>query len=66
MNWNGVKSYPHITVSDIGSISMDEQMSAIDQAYQAGLLDITDDDRQMIRDILKMPRLTSEQMKITE
>jgi hypothetical protein len=66
MNWNGVKSYPHITVSDIGSISMDEQMTAIDQAYQAGLLDITDDDRQMIRDILKMPRLTSEQMKVVE
>lgn len=66
MNWNGVKNYPHITVSDIGSISMDEQMSAIDQAYQGGLLDITDDDRQMIRDILKMPRLTSEQMKIVE
>jgi len=35
MNWNGIKSYPKLTVSDIGSISMDEQMSAIDQAYQA-------------------------------
>lgn len=66
MNFNGVKDYPKLTVSDIGSISMDEQMTAIGTAYNNGLLDITQDDKQMIRDILKMPRLTQEQMKEIE
>lgn len=65
-NFNGVESYPKLIVADIGSISMDEQINAIDQAFNSGILDITDDDRQMIRDVLKMPRLTQEQMKDLE
>jgi hypothetical protein len=61
-NFNGVENYPKLTVSDIGSISMDEQINAIGTALDKGLVDITADDKAMIRDILKMPKLTQEQI----
>lgn len=66
LNFNGVENYPKLTVTDIGSISMDEQMGAISTALSSGVLDITQDDKQMIRDILKMPRLTQSQIKEVE
>lgn len=66
LNYNGVENYPKLTVSDIGSISMDEQINAIGSAVEKGLLDITQDDKNMIRDVLKMPRLTQEQIKEIE
>lgn len=66
LNYNGVVNYPKVTVSDIGSISMDEQINAIGSAVEKGLVDITQDDKNMIRDVLKMPRLTQEQMKEIE
>lgn len=65
-NYNGVEKYPTLTVADIGSISMDEQINSIISMNEAGLIDITQDDRQMMRDILKMPRLTAQQMKDIE
>lgn len=66
LNYKDVTVYPKLTVSDIGSISMDEQMTAIGSAVEKWLLDITPDDKAMIRDILKMPRLTQEQMNQIE
>lgn len=66
LNYNGVENYPKLTVTDIGSISMDEQIGAISTALTSGVLDITQDDKQMIRDILKMPRLTQSQINEVE
>ena len=41
---------------------MDEQIQAIKDLHEAELLDITVDDRQAIRDIAKLPRLTKQKI----
>ena len=66
LNFKDVKNYPKLTVSDIGSISMDEHINSIWAAIDKWLIDITQDDKNMIRDILKMPRLTQEQLSVLE
>jgi len=66
MNYSNVKDYPKLTVSDIGTISLDEITGAIKDLNAAWLLDITIDDRQAIRDIVKLPRLTNKQINELE
>ncbi len=66
LNFSNVENYPKLTVSDIWSISMDEIIKAITELNTAWLLDITLDDRQVIRDILKLPRLTNKQVSELE
>lgn len=56
-NYAGVENYPTLTVADIGSISMDEQINAINTAVTGGLLDITPVDKDNVRSILKLPQL---------
>lgn len=56
-NYAGVEVYPTLTVADIGSISMDEQIGAINTAATSGLLEVTPTDQDNIRSILKLPQL---------
>lgn len=62
LNYSNVVNYPKLSVSDIGTISMDEQINAIKSLTEAWILDLTIDDKQVLRDIVKLPRLTSEQI----
>lgn len=59
MNWNWIKKYPKITVSDIGSISMDEQINAISSAISWWMLEPNQNDKNDIRAILKLSPLPS-------
>lgn len=45
MNFKDVEHYPTLTVSEIGSISMDEQINAIGTAVDKGLLDVNTFDK---------------------
>lgn len=66
LNYNWIKNYPKLTVSDIGSISMDEQVTSIWNALEKWLIDFTQDDKNVVRDILKLPRLTQAHIKQIE
>lgn len=57
MNYSDVDNFPTLQVADIGSISMDEQIGAINTAVTGGLLEITPADQDNIRSILKLPQL---------
>lgn len=57
MNYADVKKYPKLMVTDIGTISMDEQIGAINTAVTGGLLQLTPDDVASIRSTLKLPML---------
>lgn len=57
MNYADVDNFPTLQVADIGSISMDEQIGAINTAVTGGLLEITPADQDNIRSILKLPQL---------
>lgn len=57
MNYADVKKYPKLMVTDVGSISMDEQIGAINTAVTGGLLQLTPDDVAAIRSTLKLPML---------
>lgn len=66
LNFNNIENYPKLTVSDIWTISLDELVESITKLHDKWLLDITIDDRQMIRDIVKFPRLTNKQISELE
>ena len=57
LNYKDIQKYPTLTVSDIGSISMDEQINSIGTAVDKGLLDINNVDKDFIRATLKLPAL---------
>lgn len=57
LNYKDIERYPTLTVSDIGSISMDEQINSIGTAVDKGLLDINNVDKDFIRATLKLPAL---------
>lgn len=63
MNFSNVLAYPKIVASDIGSVSMDESINSIKTAMDGGMLDITDDDRNVVRSIVNLPVLSKKQLE---
>ncbi len=57
LNFNSVKNYPKLTVSDIGSISMDEAINSIGTAVEKWLIELNTNDKNDIRAILKLSPL---------
>lgn len=54
MNYNDVKTYPYLVVSEIGQTSMDENINAINTAVSGGLITYRAQDEIFVRNILKM------------
>lgn len=63
LNFNGVKNYPELFVSEIGQTSMDENINAIGTAKEKGLITYTIEDEITARNILKLPFIEREELQ---